>query len=110
MNTFYQINSAKVSVREYWWETKSPIILIALALKFLRVRIPSSTDDPPTESLAPFQVPETSLPDDVRAAFQPMIFELATAGFHSVVFHAIPDTLHSTDIYFASFGHSSGQA
>jgi Zn-dependent protease len=110
MNTFYKIDSTRVSIREYWWENKSPLIVIAILLKWLRIRLPSSTDDPPTESLAPFQVPETSLPDEVRAAFQPMIFELANAGFHSAVFHAIPDPRHSTQIYFASFCHNTGQA
>jgi hypothetical protein len=53
---FYRIDSRRVSIREYWWGTKSPLILVALLLKALRLRIPSSTDDPNVEALAPFEV------------------------------------------------------
>jgi hypothetical protein len=46
MSTFYAIDSAKISHREYWWGTRSPAVLIGWLVKWLRIRLPSSTDDP----------------------------------------------------------------
>jgi hypothetical protein len=43
----YRIDSTRVSLREYWWGSHSPAILIAALLKLLRIRIPSATDAMP---------------------------------------------------------------
>ena len=107
---FYKIDSARVSWREYWWGSRSPAVLLGWLLKLLRVRLPSSTDDPNVDALAPFEVPETALPETVRLRFQPLIAEFAACGFHSPVFHAVADGFHSTRIYLATFLHESGEA
>ena len=36
MSQFYEIDSTKFSHREYWWGSKSPLVLIAWLIKWLR--------------------------------------------------------------------------
>lgn len=107
---FYKIDSTKISLREYCWGTRSPLVLFAYATTFLRIRLPSSADDPNVESLAPFVVSDAALPADIRAQFSPLIAEVEGLGFHSPVFHAIEDTFHRTRTYLATFAHRSGEA
>src|SRR5919198_417125 len=78
MSAFYSIDSTRVSHREYWWGTRSPAVLIGWLLKWLRVRIPSSTDDPNVESTLPFLV--EALPADVAQRFEPRAAEFDRVG------------------------------
>src|SRR5882724_4025397 len=107
MSQFYQVDSAKVSLREYWWSTRSPLVIIGWILKWLRVRIPSSTDDANTESTLSFITPE--LPADIEAMFTPLTQELAQLGFCDPVFHVIYDAGSSTTLYWATLRHTPGQ-
>src|SRR5437868_6639006 len=94
MNTFYTIDSTKVSHREYWWGTRSPLVLIGWLIKWLRIRIPSSTDDPNVDSTLPFVV--ETLPEAVAVRFQPIIEQLTSLGFVEPVFHLIHEPGTST--------------
>jgi Zn-dependent protease len=107
MSQFYKINSSRVSHREYWWGTKSPAVLIGWLLKWLRVPIPSSSDDPNTESTLPFVV--ESLPPEIASGFAPLTGELAGFGFSEPVYHVIHDAGTRTTIYWATFRHESGR-
>src|SRR6267378_4478573 len=107
MSQFYQVDSTKVSLREYWWGTRSPLVIIGWILKWLRVRIPGSTDDANTESTLPFIAPE--LPAGASAMFAPLTQQLAQLGFYEPVFHIIYDAGSSTTLYWATFRHTSGQ-
>lgn len=106
MSVFYSIISSKVSHGEYWWGTRSPAVLIGWVLKWLRVPIPSSSDDPNTDSTLPFVV--DSLPDDIAAKFQPLMAELSGLGFKEPIFHRIYDPGTETTIHWATFSHVSG--
>ena len=106
MNAFYEIDSTRVSHREYWWGTKSRLVVIGWLLKWLRIRIPSSTDDPNVESTLPFVIPV--LPPEVIAKFQPIATDLAGLGFTDPVFHVFHDSGTRTTIYWATYRHSSG--
>jgi Zn-dependent protease len=106
---FYAINSSAVTLREYWWGTKSPAILAAALLKLLRVKVPSATDDPNVESLEPFEVEAASVPERVTAHLEPLMHELEGLGFGSPMFHVIEDDLHHVQTYLATFVHSSGR-
>jgi Zn-dependent protease len=107
MSQFYEIDSTKVSLREYWWGTKSPAIIIAWIIKWLRIRIPSSSDDPNTESTPPFVV--EALPPEIAAGFEPLTQELARFGFVDPVCYVIHDPGTRTTIYWAVFRHEAGQ-
>src|SRR5882672_2823717 len=107
MSAFYSIDSTRVSHREYWWGTRSPAVLIGWLLKWLHVRIPSSTDDPNVESTTPFLA--EALPADVAQRFAPVANELTALGFLDPVYHVFQDTGTSTTIYWATFRHASGQ-
>jgi Zn-dependent protease len=107
MSTFYAIDSARVSHREYWWGTRSPAVLLGWILKWLRVRIPSSSDDPPVDSTLPFVV--TELPPEVASGFVPWSEALAGWGFADPVFQIMRDAATSTTIYWATFRHGSGE-
>ena len=108
---FYKIDSSRATLREYWWECRAPwkwpIFLLAVVLKVLRVRLPSSTDDATVESLAPFRVPESDLSADVQERLLPVENQLAELGFHSPVYHVIDDGLHSTLYRFSTLRHES---
>src|SRR4051794_13751489 len=108
---FYKIDSSRFSFREYFWGSKNPLILvIAAIIKGCRINTGGSTDDPPVESLAPFEVAEGDLPEDIRTKFIPLAGELATLGFVEPIFHFIDDRLNFATYYWATFHHQSGHA
>ena len=107
MNPCYDIDSTKVTHREYWWGSKSPLVLIGWIIKWLHIRIPSSSDDPNIESVQPCVVVE--LPLEVQSRFQPLIRQLGALEFHSPVYHVIEDPGTGTKILWATFLHASGQ-
>src|SRR5512139_2882647 len=104
---FYAIDSTRVSIREYWWGTRNPTILIALLLKFLRIRIPGATDDPIVASLAAFEVEESSVPEAVRQRFAPLLRHLVHLGFEDVIWHVLADDLQHAQTYLATVRHRS---
>jgi hypothetical protein len=105
---FYRIDSTRVSLREYWWGNRSPLILVVAILKLFRVQIPSATDDPNVENLGPFEV--SVLPEDAVARLTPLLEEVTKQGFTSPINHAIEDDLHHVNIYLATLRHPSGEA
>jgi Zn-dependent protease len=107
MSQFYQLDSTKIPLREYWWGTPSPLVIIGWILKWLRIRIPSSTDDANTDSTLPFVT--TPPPLEVQSLFAPLTQELSQLGFYEPVFHVIYDAGSSTTLYWATFLHTSGQ-
>lgn len=107
MSQFYQVDSTKVSLREYWWGSRSPVVIIGWILKWLRIRIPSSTDDANVDSTLPFVTP--ALPGEVQSIFAPLTQELSQLGFCEPIFHVIYDGGSSTTWYWATFRHTSGQ-
>ncbi len=107
MSEFYSIDSTRVSHREYWWGARSPLVVFGWLLKWLHVRIPSSTDDPNTESTKPYVV--EALPAEVAHRFEPMAAELVGQGFLDPVYHVISDAGTATTIFWATYRHASGQ-
>jgi len=107
MSEFYSIDSSRVSHREYWWGTPSPLVVFGWSLKWLRVRIPSSSDDPNVDFISPFVT--DALPADVAQRFEPVAGELAELGFLDPVYHVIYDPGTATTIFWATYRHSSGQ-
>ena len=107
MSRFYDLDSTRATHQEYWWGNRSPLVIIGWILKWCRVRIPGSTDDPNVDSTLSFVT--ESLPSDVDASFQVLAFELASLGFHSPVDHVIYDPSTDTTICWATYLHSSGQ-
>jgi Zn-dependent protease len=75
-------------------------------MKWFRVPVPCSSDDPNTESTLPFVV--DSLPAEIAAGFEPLTNELAALGFVDPVYHVINDDGTRTTIYWATFRHGSG--
>src|SRR5512142_1059436 len=104
---FYDIDSTRVTHREYWWGSRSPLVLIGWLIKWLHIRIPSSSDDPNVDSTSPFV--SEALPAEIAAVFAPLAAELDTMGFHDPVDHVIYDAGTRTWTYWATFAHDSGQ-
>lgn len=105
MSEFYDIDSRKVSHGEIWAETKV-LAPIGWILKWLRVRLPSSMDEPPVDSILPFVT--ESLPESVTAQSQSQCDALASLGFHSPVYQVIRDSGTQTTVFWATFLHESG--
>jgi Zn-dependent protease len=106
MSRFYDIDSTRVSHREYWWGTRSPLVLVGWLTKWLRIRLPSSTDDPNVDSTLPFV--RESLPPEIADRFEPLTARLTELGFHRPVYYAIEDAGTQTTVYWATFLHSTG--
>lgn len=107
---FYKINSSRVTLREYWWGTPNPLVILGWLAKWLRVRLPGSVDDPNVESLEPFRAPPDNWPEAVRQKFESAHVELDALGFHTPVCYHIHDGANQTDIYQAVYLHRTGQA
>ena len=107
--TLYRIDSTAVTLREYAWG-RPAAVPVAILLKLLRVRIPSSTDDPNVATLTPFEVEAGALPQEILRSFEPLAGELRAVGFHSPLHHFIEDDLHHVRTYLATFLHDSGRA
>src|SRR5688572_1583752 len=109
MNTFYKLKLSRITLREVWWGTKNPLILLALPMKLLPITVSSNADDPAVETLAPFEVPYTQLPSAVYGDMYPLLQELATCGFYWPKFHAVTG-FSDTNIYLATLTHAHGKA
>ena len=107
MSIFYQIDSTRVSLREYWWWRRSPLVIVRWLQKWLRLPIRCSSDDPNTDSTLPYIV--ESLHPDIAAGLAPLTAELAGLGFGDPVFHEIYDPCTQTVIGWATFRHGSGR-
>jgi Zn-dependent protease len=107
---FYRIDSSRVSLEEYRWGTPGWQMPLALLLRTLRVRIPSSTDDPNVEAITPFEITAEKLPDEVRDRLLPLAGELEELGFVDPLLHTIRDPNTATRIDWATFRHLSGRA
>ncbi|HET9316161.1 MAG TPA: site-2 protease family protein [Vicinamibacteria bacterium] len=107
---FYRIDSTRVSFREYAWGGGLPSVLLAMVLKSFRVRIPSATDDPNVEALAPFEVPADAMPEDVRLRFEPLTRGLLELGFEPALHHRIEDDLHSATTWLVTCTRPDGRA
>jgi hypothetical protein len=101
MSAHYKVDSTRVSMREYGFGSPRWQLPIALLLKLLRVRIPSSTDDPCVEAIAPHEIAEAELPDEVRERLEPLHKELESLGFGRPIYHSISSPHLYTRIYWA---------
>ncbi len=109
MKQFYEIDNSRVSLREYSWGTSWLLLPVIVILKLLRVRMPSSTDDPPVDSLAPFAITRDLLPVAVADKFQPLEDKLRALGFRSAGYTFIVDSRNATKYAFASWVDASGK-
>jgi Zn-dependent protease len=105
---FYAVDSRRLSLREYWWGEKHTILIAAL-LKLFRVRIPSATDDPCVESLAPFEVDASEVPGVILQRFSLLLHQLGGQGFRSPVWYVIEDDVNRVKTYLATLQHESGR-
>ncbi len=110
MKIFYRIDHKRVTWREYAVDTPWLSLPLATLVKLLPLRVFSSSDDPPVESIAPFEVEEAAVPAEVRERFGPLAQELTTLGFGQPIYHRIYHPLHFTSIYWATFLHPTGRA
>ena len=106
MSTFYEIDSTRISFKEFLWWHKSPIVLIPWLNKLFKVRMPCSSDDPTTDSTLPFVVPQLS--PETESAFAPLAAELSALGFIDPVYHQIHDPGTRTTVIWATYRHESG--
>src|SRR5262249_29313638 len=108
--TYDDVDLRHAKRRECAFGVRWYLMPLVVLLKRGGFRFPSSTEDPPVESLAPFEVDEAALPEDVRAKFEPLTEELRKLGFGRPIFHSIPCPLQATRNYWASFLHADGRA
>ncbi len=105
---FYGTDVRKVTFGEFWAAT-NPLDAIASAAinKGLRIRTPTSLDDPAVHSLDAFIVPETQIPPHIMRKFEPLAAELRTIGFATPIYHTIDDVHQKTRQYLATYSHNS---
>src|SRR4051812_16792274 len=110
MNTFYKLKLSRITLREMWWGTKNPLILLGLPIKLLPIAVNSNADDPAVETLTPFQVEHTQLPAAVYGDMCALLRELAACGFNWPIYHAVTGFSQTTNVYLATLTHAHGKA
>jgi Zn-dependent protease len=111
---FYQVNSRRVTLREYTFEgsflLKPLVAFIGVITKLLRVRLPSSVDIPPVDSMARFQIDEGELAPELLSELQLTSQALESLGFTKAatfgLFDAIHNTRYASQLYFTHGGDS----
>lgn len=106
---FYKVNAGRVSLREFWWETKL-FFWVGLIVKALNMRLRGSTDDLAVDSLRPFLIDQAQVPPDLLERFAPTLQTLRTLGFEPPVWHHEEDLFQATRNTLATLRHSSGRA
>ncbi|MDI9445281.1 MAG: hypothetical protein QM844_14025 [Planctomycetota bacterium] len=106
---FYRLDSTRVTLREYWWGTRSPLVVFGWLAKWLRIGLPGSVDDPNVDSLAPFRVAPGDLPAEARSKFHALHEAIEAIGFRAPVCYWVHDIQHQTEICQAAYVHPSGQ-
>jgi Zn-dependent protease len=111
VKTFFRLDSNRVTFREHAFDNPWLLVVPLFGIfKLLRIPTVGSSDDPPVETLSPFEVQEAELPEEVRERFAPLTGELAALGFGGPIFHQIYCPLQHTYIYWATFAHATGRA
>ncbi|HZU38709.1 MAG TPA: site-2 protease family protein [Gemmataceae bacterium] len=110
MKTFYRVDYTRVTFREYLFDISWLLLPVVALVKWLRIRSSGSTDEPAVETLAPFEVEEAALPEEIRQRFEPLTGELAALGFGRPIYHCIYHPLCCTYIYWATLLHGTGRA
>ncbi len=105
---FYKLNAARVTMREFWWETKL-FCWVGLLVKIFQIRLRGSSDDLAVDSLRPFQVEQTAIRPDVLARFEPTLQQLTALGFGPPVWHDQENVYQATRSTLATLLHSNGR-
>lgn len=106
---FYKVDISRVTLREYWWETKA-LVWVGLLIKLFKLRPRASTDDLAVDSLLPFRVEQDAIAPETLQRFTQTLHTLQSLGFEA------PAWFHQEDIYQATrntvavLRHSSGRA
>ncbi|MBC8107725.1 MAG: site-2 protease family protein [Anaerolineae bacterium] len=94
---FYRIDPSRITVREYLnngWAF-APALLLH---KLLFIPIPTSSDDPCTESIRSFEVSPAYVEPDAAANIAPILGQLIALGFEDPIYHHVNDRLHLTKL------------
>src|SRR5437870_6864448 len=108
MPTYYSVDLRNATMREFAFGTPWQCLPFLFLSKLFRLPMSGPTDDPPVETLAPFEVDKDAIPQGVKRQLESLERELAALGFHSPIYHAIPSGLTHTQRYWATFIHSAG--
>src|SRR4029079_17090658 len=77
----YKVDSSRATLGELRRDAGVGLgILGILITKVLRVRLPGSVNDPNVQTLRPFLVPQSAIPQDVWNRMLPLAGQLAAAG------------------------------
>jgi Zn-dependent protease len=107
MSEFYAIDSTRISLGEYWSWHRSPLVFFSLLNKWLKAKVPISSDDPNVDSILVGAV--ESFPPGVEEKFAPLAAELAALGFADPVTQTMEDPGTRTTWYWRTYRHVSGR-
>ncbi|TWT38594.1 site-2 protease family protein [Blastopirellula retiformator] len=108
MANVFQLNSSRISLREYAFGTPLLLMPLAWAIKAFGINIASSTDDPAVDSLDEF-VTDRPFPANIEAKLAPELQTLETLGFRQQVRHELMLSTHNTTIYRVTMLHETGK-
>jgi len=106
---FYRVEDSRITLREYWFETKL-LFWLALIVKVTKTRVRWSTDDLAVESLTPFAIDPAKLPPERLTRFARTIEQLQALGFESPIWLDEEDPYQATRNTIATLRHNSGKA
>lgn len=106
---FYKADASRVTMREFWFETKL-FCWVGLLIKIFKLKPRGSTDDWAVESMLPFQVESERLGEDVLARFDPTLDRLYALDFGPPTWFDQDDPFQATQNTVAVLMHYDGRA
>ncbi len=92
---FYKLNASRVTIREFWWETRL-FFWVGIIVKLLRIRLRGSSDDLAVDSLGPFLVDRSQIAPEALQQFGPTLRQLQSLGFGEPTWHDQEDVFQGT--------------
>jgi Zn-dependent protease len=107
---FYQVDQTRIPLRRLFQSSSIPALILGLPIVLVRklFRIPSLVPAAIPDSLQPFLVDRSAIPEDIQARMEPLEGQVRSCGFIDPVYHWIVDPFSARRIGVATYRHRAG--
>ncbi|MGC4030535.1 MAG: site-2 protease family protein [Tepidisphaeraceae bacterium] len=106
---FYKVDASRVSLREFWFETRV-FFWVGLIIKAFRLKPRGSTDDWAVQSILPFEADPSRLGEDVLSRFDATLDRLYALDFGPPTWFDQDDPFQATHNTVAALMQYDGRA
>jgi Zn-dependent protease len=107
--THFKIDARQLTLRECWWQTRSPAFFILVLLKLLRIRLPMPGLLPFISRISDLEVPHGTIEPGIFDLLLEHVHTLHGLGFHSPVFYRYGDSRGAQVVHIVALLHESGE-